>query len=90
MNKLFGAAAELVTGVIGLAIVGYGIKYAVDASDGHYCLPVSSEYAVARHAASLGNDIVNVFAHMTEKPRCPAPPVFVVPPARQVKLGNGS
>lgn len=90
MNKLFGAAAELVTGVVSLAIVGYGIKYAVDASDGHYCLPVSSEYAVARHAASLGNNIVNAVARMAEKPRCPAPPVFVVPPARAEKPGNGS
>lgn len=90
MNKLFGAAAELVTGVIGLAMVGYGIKYAVDASDGHYCLPVNSEYAVARHAAALGNNAINLGAWALDKPRCPAPPVFVVPPARATKPSNGS
>ncbi|MBP7252133.1 MAG: hypothetical protein KBA75_01460 [Alphaproteobacteria bacterium] len=87
MNKLFGAAATLVTEVVGLAIAGYTIKYAIDAYNGHYCIPVSSEYAVARHAASLGNNIVNGIAHLTEKPRCPAPPVFVVPTARQDKPG---
>lgn len=90
MNKLFGAAAYLVTRAVGLAIVGYGIKYAVDASDAHYCIPVSSEYAVARHAASLGNNIINLGAGAFDKPRCPAPPVFVMPPARAAKPGNGS
>ncbi len=90
MNKLFGAAATLVTEVVGLAMVGYSIKYAIDAYSGHYCLPVNSEYAVARHAASLGNNIVNLGARVLEKPHCPAPPVFVVPPARSEKPGNGS
>lgn len=87
MNKLFGAAAMLVTEVVGLAMAGYGIKYAVDMTDGHYCIPVNSEYAVARHAASLGNNIINLGARAFDKPRCPAPPVFVVPPARQDKPG---
>lgn len=90
MDKLFRAAAVLVTEVVSLAVVGYGIKYAVDAPGGHYCLPVNSEYAVARHAASLGNNIINLGARLLEKPRCPAPPVFVMPPARAEKPGNGS
>ena len=90
MNKLFGAAAELVTGVIGLAMFGYGIKYAVDTSDEHYYLPVNNEYAVERHTDTLGNNAINLGAWALDKPRCPAPPVFVVPPARAAKPSNGS
>jgi hypothetical protein len=90
MNELFRQVGGTLTMVAGLAISAYTVKYAIDAWNGHYCLPTNSEYTVLRHMGSAANGLVNMGAYALDKRYCPSPPIFSAPPARSQNLGNGS